>query len=254
MKFDESPSLAREQAILDAVRAGKATIEWFEIVLSPDLTIEVSNPVMIDGVMIATTSRTAQYIADYFDASLMTERINDILYENATIKLPPFFQTADAHMGDWSRVELHSATIVTVVGGRKELFAPAGKHWLLGRDQFKLKPWAAALSGWQVPTVECILNHKDGYFYYQGIKTYPCTAPHARNIQPMSYAHNCGTSTVLGHVDYSMFVRLWRVKGDKTTKQVLADQVLCRLVSKEGPLQDSRHPGVPEDTSWIVQS
>jgi len=253
VKFDEEPSLGREQAILDAVRAGKATIEWFEIVLSPDLTIEISNPVMIDGVMIATTSRTAQYIADYFDASLMTERINDILYENATIKLPPFFQTADAHMGDWSRVELHSATIVTVVGGRNELFAPAAKHWILARDLWR-KPFCAALQGWQVPTVDCSLNPKDGYFYYKGIKTYPSTAPHARNIQPLSFAHNCGTSKVLGHVDYAMFVRLWKVKGDKTRKQVLSDPVLCQLVSKEGPLQDSRHPGVPEDKTWIARS
>lgn len=252
MNFEESPSLAREQAILDAVRSGMATIEWFEIVLSPELTIEVSNPVEIDGVMIATTSRTAQLIADYYEeAALWTERVSDLAYENSTIKLLPLTQTADAHMGDWSRVCVHSATIKTIVGERVELFGPAGKQWELNKGCWA-KPWLASLHGWQVKSSECKYNPKTTFTEWQGIKTYPSTVKNVRVLQPLSYAHNCGTSKVLGHVDYAMFVRLWRAKG-RSTKDVLADPILCQLVSKEGPLQDSRHPGVPRDTSWIVR-
>jgi hypothetical protein len=253
MDFEESPSLEREQAILDAVRAGKSTIEWFEIVLSPELTIEVSNPVMIDGVRTATTSRTAQLIADYYeDSALWTERINDLAYEHATIKLPPFFQDADSHMGDWSRVIKHSAIISTVVGERKEPYACAGKHWVLAKALWA-KPWLAALYGWQVQLGECKLDTKDGFYKYKGIKTYPSTVLDVRAIQPLSLAHNCGTSKVLGHVDYAMFVRLWRSKSG-TCKEILADKNLSLLVSKDGPLLDSRHPGVPKDLSWKIQT
>ena len=250
MNFAESPSLEREQAILDAIRSGKGQVEWYEIVLSPELTIEVSNPVTIDGVRIVTTARTAQYIGDYYDASLWTRKISDIAYENSTIKLPPY--TQDPCTGLWSHALRHSAIIETIIGGRPGLVCNQGKQWVICKELWK-RPFLAALYGWYVPESECKYNPKTSYTEWKGIKTYPCVVKSTRVIQPMALSHNCGASKVLGHVDYSMFDRYWRAKN-KTTKEVLADSALVSFVSDEGVLPDSRHPGVPKDTSWIGQS
>lgn len=225
--------------ILAAVKAGQhAPLEWVRLPLTENLAIEVTtDALMVDGMRRATTPQTAQQLADVLDCALWSQRVSDLAWRFAEVRIDPQIQAtrpkgsplhhpcsdckADT-TSPWDRCfecgeRMHSAAIESAVmremrcrpphpSTHSPLVAPTGKQWVLVPD------WSAHdcyLYGWQ---------RSNGVPW-----------------QPLSYAHPLATS----HVDYSMLWRAWRPatpSGSAVDWQPALDEL--RIPSR-------RIPGVP---------
>ena len=227
--FPERPTREREEKILDAVKRGFVRpIRWAQVhAYSPghEAVLEVMADALAlgdesDFVRLNVNHTTAQRIADVLGAALPTSRISDLANMQATVRLRPCLQTPDAMIAHTSRMIRHSACVEERRAGREGLASTVGKDWVL-TNRLVGHPDHAANYGWHDPS-----------------------APNGRVWQPVGLAHD------RWHVDYSQVVRLVRptVIVDGTTMplaDVLVSPELSPLVSSEGPLAVTRHPGVP---------
>lgn len=233
-RLPERACAAREDALLEAVQAGHlAPICWLPVhsehgehratfLVSADaLRIGDAH----DSVRINASARTTQRIADRLECALLTTRLCDLVWEQATVRIPPCFGAPDPTMANTSRMLAHHRRVEERVAGRTGLIENVGKHWVLtnrlagSRDR-------AANYGWYDPGAA----HR-----------------HGRHTlwQPLGLAHD------LDHVDYSQVVRLVRQRctvdgAERDLLEVMTDPALAGLVSSEGPLRVLRQPGVPE--------
>jgi hypothetical protein len=200
----------REQDLLAAVRAGQhEPLEWAARDLAPNVRIEIAcDALSVGGIRRAATPQAAQHLADHFDAALWTVRVSDLAWKTAEVRILPQTQPikhSAAHAcsdcgqtttspwercldcGErWHSAMVESAIIQAMRTGhvppldRSPLVAPVGKQWVLDKSMFEHGGPDCMLYGWQ---------KSDG-----------------KPWQPLSGAHPLETA----HVDYSMFVRLWR--------------------------------------------
>jgi len=212
------PCFNREHAILTAVVAGEhEPIVWAPL-RSGLVTIWVAEDALkIGGVRVTVTHRTAQQIADHFDARLPTSLISDLTWQKATVRIAampqPWWQ--DGSMSLTRRMIEHSGMVDRAINGRVGLVADVGKDWILTS---KLTPDKACNYGWR--------------------------AASGQKAQPLGLAHN------LEHTDYSQSLRLVCRACELDGARVPLDDLLVSrewayLVSTEGPLPFVRHPGVP---------
>lgn len=231
--LSEKPTEAREEAILQAVRDGLSLpIQWCGIksVAGPHFCIfyVASDALMIgeedDYVRVNVTHTGAQQIADMLGYTLPTTKIADLTHAQATVSVLPCPQTPDGAMAYTSRMVKHSQAVTAHVAGRTGLASTVGKDWVL-TNKLVGKPDSAANYGWHVPSGK-----------YRGPGGLAV-------LQPLGLAHN------RQHVDYSQVLRLIHrrvmVDGiDMLLENVLQDPELATLVSDEGALKVTRHPGV----------
>ena len=58
---------------------------------------------------------------DMLGCVLPTSRICDLIWEQATVQIPPHIMTADSHMADTSRMAEYDAAVTQLVDGRRGL-------------------------------------------------------------------------------------------------------------------------------------
>ncbi|RYG88016.1 hypothetical protein EON77_01260, partial [bacterium] len=149
-------TLARERAILDAVRAGNfAPFDWWPLqsahgghalvlfVTSDALRIGTAG----DAVRVNVNAGTAQQIADVLGCMLPTTRICDLVWEQAVVRLTPCIGRADKGMSTTPRMLEHHACVEGKLAGRTGLVEPVGKSWVL-TNRLATKPGKAANYGW----------------------------------------------------------------------------------------------------------
>lgn len=233
----EAPGPDRESKILEAVCSGLALpIQWATITANYNghsARLQVASDALAigegdDWVRVTVTHATAQKIADVLGAALPTSRISDLTYQQASVVLKACLQKPDASMSNTSRMVFHNQCIEAQRAGKTGLISTVGKDWVL-TNQLVGHPDKAANYGW----------HDARAPYY---------SPGRDKIwQPVGLAHN------LAHTDYSQTLRLVRTSvvvddEEMSLEDVLTSSVLYGLVSYEGPLKITRHPGVPPYT------
>lgn len=237
----DSRGPAREQKMLDAVRAGlHVPVRWAPVrstIAGHEATIFVSADALAigepgDSVRITVTHPTAQRIADELGAVLPTARIIDLIHAQAEVRLPPCTQYHETLMSTTRWMVKHSARVDALVAGRPGLASNVGKVWVL-TNRLVGRPDRSANYGWHSPN--------GPYVMCDGTKGW----------QPLGLAHDTN------HTDYSQIIRLVRrdviVDGEAMDiDDVLRSPVLCGLVSHEGPLRILRHPAVPAPAPPVV--
>ncbi len=235
-RLPERACAAREDALLKAVQAGHlAPLSWLPVhsehgehratfLVSADaLRIGDTH----DSVRINASARTTQRMADQLGCAMLTTRLCDLVWEQATVRILPCFGAPDPTMANTSRMLEHHRRVEERVAGRTGLIENVGKHWVL-TNRLAGRRDRAANYGWFDPGAA----HRHG--------RHPLW-------QPLGLAHD------LDHVDYSQVVRLVRRRctvddAERDLFEVMTDPALAGLVSSEGPLRVLRQPGVPEET------
>jgi peptidoglycan hydrolase-like protein with peptidoglycan-binding domain len=169
-----------------------------------------------DFVRIPMSPLTAQRIADQYGCLLPTTKIVDATWQQAEVKLVPSPMRAGAQMMSNDYFLRHQQTIERQRAGQPLGALVAGdKKDVVLSNALYAHPGRVAIYGWQQPS--------------------------GHNIQPLSTVHE---ST---YADYSHGVRLvsgtMTVDGvERPVAEVLADPVLCKLVSDEGVVKNPRVP------------
>ncbi len=229
----QEPSLAREQAIWEAVRRGwHRPLAWRRLQVSAaghqgvlwvaDDALKIGDA--DDSIRVNVTAQTGQWIADHLGASLCTKHISDLIWQQADVRLTPSIQTPDAQMAWTHRMVQHSQAVDAKLDARAGLVANVGKDWVL-TNRLAAQPGRAANYGW---------FRSDG-----------------RPIQPLGLAHD------VHHVDYSQVLRLVRREMEVDGREMDIEAVgrhpeLAALVSDEGPLSVWRQPGIAAPPSGEV--
>jgi hypothetical protein len=226
VNLPNAPGPARDAAIVSAVQSGMVEASWWPIQNSfaghtGQFTV-FADALKLDGVRLSGSARLAQIVADLLGCLLITPRLSDLAWLQATVRIAPQpMYPVDASTAGMVR---ESQLMDAAIGGRQGLVAPIGKNWVLSGHA---TPARAVLYGWQSPTAD-----------NNGV------TPGIRVIQPVSTAHNPQ------YTDYSMLISLVQracvVDGlPRDLADVVRDPALAGLASHEGALPFYRQPGVP---------
>lgn len=226
--FPAMPGPAREAAVLEYVRKGifrPITWSWLELksgehvgriaVMSDALALGNGE----DFVRVNMTCRTQQLVADMLGFLLITPKVSDAIFASAMVKITPCLQTPDDEMMQTHRMIRHHDEVEAKRRGMPGLVSTVGKDWVL-TNKLIASPTLAANYGWHDPK-----------------------APYAGKWQPVGMRHN------VDYTDYSQVCRLMRptmiVDGSEMgVGAVLRNPALCGLLSNEGVMQITRHPGI----------
>ena len=234
----EKPGLARERLILDAVRSGLAVpISWAPVETAWREhvgTLYVATDALAigdaeDQLRVTVSHTSAQRIADVLGAQLPTPHISDLAFSQAEVVLPPCIQAWDSRSRDTSRMVRHHNEVESLRAGRPGLVRCVGKDWVL-TNKLAGRPERSASYGWHSPRAP-----------YQITRS-------LRAWQDVITRHD------RHYVDYAQVLCLVRrtmvVDGvERELDDVLRSPDLWGLVSREGPLLFTRHPGVPSEAS-----
>ena len=227
-----------EQAVLDAVRTGRAQFEYATVTSQAGGhtgTFRVfADALKIDGVRISCSATLEQQVADVLGCCLLTPRLADLAFQQRQVDVKPYPMPIASTVGAMVK---ESATVDKAVGGRVGLVQTVGKHWVLTNTLVGKKAGsgqAACNYGWQFSGD-----------LFGGQRWGSAVTPGLRCIQDMGWAHD------VHHADYSqtcvLVSRQCTVDGRPADlSAVLADPQLSALVSHEGPLRILRQPGVPQ--------
>src|SRR5208282_4634714 len=124
----------RDAAILDAITKGNFTAKWGTIKSEiPGHTAEftvLGDALMIDGVRINVSATLEQQIADLLSCSLLTPKLADIIWMQATVVIPPSPQpissSTEAMIAHSKRID----ALIAHVGGKGNI-STVGKHWVI---------------------------------------------------------------------------------------------------------------------------
>lgn len=223
--------------LADAIRAGRVDYDWFPLALGRLRIWVFRDALKVDGVRVTVSAEEAQQAADLLGAILPTPKIEDLIFEAAAVRIPPFTgkplgQRApkpedEARLASagymWER--RHSAKIDAAIDGRDGLVATVGKSWVLSN---KLTSERAMNYGWH------------------GGATGPSVSSRTVKVwQTPGMAHDPR------HRDYSQTLRLVRRRctldgRDVDIRDLLQDPQHAPLLSHEGALRVLRQPGIAE--------
>jgi hypothetical protein len=246
---------ARADALLTAIKGGVALpIVWMPLSVCAgghEGTVFVSSdtlhfgedgpnadPADWDWVRVAVTATTAQQVADLLGVLLPTDRIADLAYAQADVRLTvhtqtPVTATTAAMLEHHRRIEAERA-------GRTGLLSTVGKEWILGAELFPtdhpqhpLGAQGAINYGWHAGgpvAANGPFPGRDGFILWQ-------TRGHRHDR---------------AHVDYSQWVprlvhpRMWVDGAEVATADVMTSPDLAALLSYDGPLPGTRYPAVAQ--------
>lgn len=189
-----------------------------------------------DWVRVPSSSRGAQRIADALGGCVPTSRVSDLAYANATIRLTPHPQNADAQMMRTDRfvqhhqaIEAERARVAPDQGGAppEVLHGTVGKDWILSPRLLRF-PSQGVNYGW--------------HDQRRGVRGSPIQARGPVTTRPFHEATYTDYSQWSPRLVHPMVT----VDGEQRSyAAVLADGELCHLLSDEGPiLGEGRVPGV----------
>lgn len=237
----------RESQILSAVSSGRADIQWTTVTSSAGgrvakfVVTRRAVAVDVGGRVIPSMSFAgATRLADAAGARLLTSRLADLIWQQASTRLQPLTRTwnTDAPVTgtSTSRMLQQSAAIDAAVGGASGLVANEGKDWVVTRRFWP----GAGNSGSEAPHGTPGSRHNGANFGWYGIGN-------SRSPGGELVVQSIGLAHERGFVDYSQLVRLVQttviVDGLPTSiDQIASDPSLSALLSDEGPLPSMRHP------------
>lgn len=243
--LSDPPTSARNQAVIDAVNNGLLQFDWIPVVSNIvghtaifQVLSDAAYVILDDGSRYRpmTTAPLLQKIADMTEASLMTAKIYDLAYLQATIKTGPTFLPASLQMG-YTHYSVHFNQIVeNKRNGQDGLMEQAGKAWII--DELLER------SGY---CVNFGFNIKGAPYSYQGISGYQRPPSHAHQSAIVSKNPEAFLDAEGSEQDYSQIIYLMQsacsVDGDDSTVQkVLSDPELCGLASYTGVLKYLKQP------------
>lgn len=237
---------AREAIILKAVQNGQAEVCWGTINVwggGMEGQIDVMcDALCIEGVRISASCRTQQLIADVLSCCLLTPKVSDAVYEQASRRIgiknqawygkdPKTGIGGDNSMGDADRIVDYNAIIEAaaaqayIIPGGDQILDSVGKDWVLCRGI-----WAASELAGGSPQLDSLVKNQGpkghvlaANYGWQGVAQDPGmkrtnSSPWAFN--PPSYlvqgrimpnGHYTGsTAHTIDHSDYSQIVRLMK--------------------------------------------
>ena len=245
IELSEADLIAREATIINCINLGYYLPINFTAIMSSFNNHTAVIKVMSDALMIGESdsfirinmSMTGERkIAQILGMSLLTPKVADLIYANASVKIEPCTQIPDVCMAHTSRMIKHSNDInvkitsrinsqdLTQIGlNQLGIVADVGKDWVLSN---KIKnETTAANYGWRT-TAKPNPNYPGNG---------PFSGPDGYMWQPLGTAHNTE------HVDYSQVVRLMlreiMVDGQLMDfKDVVTSTEYCGLVNYDGIL------------------
>lgn len=247
--------LERERMLLDELRAGRAIVEWFELVVGGRLRVRVLRDALrwrVSGKVrrLGLTPYSSQQAADLIEGVLATPKMVDITsraaLEGGGLVPPnpqPINDRTDGHIR-------HSQAIDEDLPEGHCGLVRGFKAWCLSLDVWRKLGYATNY-GWTVPRGVNV-----------GLALIPSVSdPGLLVVQGPYEAHTTGRNTdddseaeIPGHGDYSQFeADIWLDASELDGKPALVSDILtgvhgaeaAALLSHEGALPDSRLPGVP---------
>lgn len=235
---------ARDEAILNYIRSGDYAVDLRPITSTYSGTnatfFVFADALKIQGVRINASAQLQQTIADMLGCMLLTPKVADLAWMQATVRLPPFPRPITSTTEGMIQ---HSADIDKALSALRvppdAFIQTVGKHWLIDNDLL-LKPGKAENYGW----------HFNGASF-GGIKGEVNASlqkgpdgQYIRLIQGRGWAHD------MTHVDYSQIVvlmsQMCEVDGQiMRTADLLRDPSLAPLASHQGVMKVLRQPNVP---------
>lgn len=244
--LDEKPTQRRDGQIVQAFANGNyLPIQWtaigtkvlsyFGIIFVASDALQLGEPG--DSCRINVTPFSAQKIVDLLGLALLTDKIVDLVHEQALVTIPP--KTDESSMragrgGHLETMETHNARVRVAIGERNGLTSTVGKHWIL-HDKLLNRPKWGVNYGW---------HHKKALYKGKGGH---------KMWQPIGAKHNWS------HVDYSQVLvpmnRVMLVNGEEMlVEDVMVHPELSMLVSYDGPMEVTRHPDVQEPVGGVKVS
>lgn len=235
----------REKYIFDQVIIGNFEASWVALeydILGKKVQLNVmSDALKVNGIRVNVTASLQQQLADIFDASLLTAQIADLMYANVNNRLTPSPQPISSSV---QSMLAHSKRIDKLLGAYTGgIISPVGKHWILDKKLEYINNRACNY-GW----------HFTGSSF-NGIVGFPAATLYcgkgAKVIQPNATAHDSH------HMDYSQTCQLvsqqcWIDGIEYRFSDLIKDPVLCQFVVSNGPLKNTRQPGVQQITGQQV--
>lgn len=221
--------------IEERVLVGNFEARWSEIATVVDgkeIRLRLMDDALkIEGVRVNVSALLSQRLADYFDASLPTAMVADMMYAFATRRATPCPRPISSSV---AAMVVHSSEVEKQVGPGPGLAATVGKHWVLDK-QLEGRQKSACNYGWHFPGTS-----------FQGISGFPVASKGicsgVKVIQPNATAHDNL------HSDYSQICQLvsqtcWIDGAERRFSEVLTHPIDAYLVSHQGPLAIVRQPG-----------
>lgn len=228
----DAPGPDRDRMVLEAVGSGLASCCWQPVTSSVaghsgifqvcDDAVRVE---LEDGTRfrMQVSATLAQQCADLLSASLLTAKLMDLSYQQATVTLRATILPAGPDMVTTSKSKLWNAAVEAKRAGRDGLIRDCGKAWILSNAG--VGPNGA-------------VNY--GFF--------DKSAPYTNQIG-LKLWQTVGTRHDRAHTDYSQTLILMAqeclVDGQAMkVSEVLANPELCKLISYEGVIKHARQKGV----------
>lgn len=229
-QLPNDPTLERDNLILSAIQNGMINCQWCPITVKTDkhqaifyvsddaFRLELPNNYRF---RIPVSATLAQQCADYLEASLLTAKISDLAYQQASIKTDSVILYPSADMATIAKSKIWNDRVEKNRSKREGLFRDCGKTWILSN---RLLDSQGAVN----------------YGFYDQHAAYA-------NPQGIKMWQTIGTKHNRFHTDYSQTLILMKstceIDGQimKIT-EVMSSQELSHLISYEGVLHYTRQP------------
>ena len=251
----ETYILERERILLNELRAGRCEVEWVPITIGGRLRVKVLRDALrwlVDGKLrrLALSAYSLQQSADILGAVVGTPKFSDICareaHNSGGLVRPnpqPINDRTSGHIK-------HSQAIDEDLPSSYRGIVRGWKGWYLSLDVWEKRGYATNY-GWPVPKGINV-----------GLPLVPSVSdPEMLVVQGPHEAHNTGKNTdddseaeIAGHSDYSQIASdLILDACELDGKPAKVSDIIegkhganpAKLLSHEGPLPDSRLPGVP---------
>lgn len=247
--FPEQWSEERENMIYDSVLQKDIELEFVPMTINEKgneiLLLVTKDALKIDGIRVNVTAETQQKIADTINCLLLTPKIADYIYINASIRIPPKNRSVGdgSLMGTTQWMIKHSKDIdeaAKKAGWNNGILSTVGKHWAVDNWLDGKQIGVALNYGW----------HFTGDTYFnQAYEMCASEMKDPKTNKPLRMIQGRGTRHNYKHADYSQtacFVsRRCLVNGvPMDLEEIYKDQEYSYLVSSSGPLKVTRQSGV----------
>lgn len=236
-KFPDNFCQTREDLITEAVLKGESEFEFVEIksnYAEHQAQFRVFRDALkIDGVRVNVKAATQQQLADYLCCSLLTPKLADLIWQQASVRLAPCPRPISSTT---QSMKEHSQDIdiqLKKYNDNGGLLSTVGKHWVIDEGLKNAGSRKAMNYGW----------HFEGS-NFQGIR-----GESSVSLAGIRVIQGKGTAHTLDHCDYSqtcvLVARECQVDGKAMDLlDLLGDPVLSYLANETGKLTYLRQSGV----------
>lgn len=227
----ENPGVERDKMVLDAVGSGLAYCNWMPIDSFQDenhavfyVCDDAFRVDLEDGsrFRFQASATLTQQCADLLDCSMLTAKICDLAYLQATIVIDAVTESSGPEMVTTTQSKKYNSTLEKLRAGQVGLFRDCGKTWILENSMLPAKDSAVNYG---------FYSKKQGIINPHGIKM----------IQTVGHFHNDL------HMDYSQTLQLMLQKcllnnQETDVISIMKDPNLSTLINYDGILKYTRQP------------